>query len=161
GDRRPGPARLPARPGLRPRDGRRRHGPLGGAAAPPDTGAAVSFTAMVKLAVLAVLALASLALAAVEAAFYLLKRRRLGHLARQTRGAELVNRYLADPPTLLMPVHMGTYTAHMSMTLVIASLFLELDARWALVVAFLAMVIYLLVFRLTVPYAVVRRNPER
>src|SRR5262249_22525306 len=81
GDRRPGPARLPARPGLRPRDGRRRHGPLGGAAAPPDTGAAVSFTAMVKLAVLAVLALASLALAAVEAAFYLLKRRRLGHLA--------------------------------------------------------------------------------
>jgi CBS domain containing-hemolysin-like protein len=121
----------------------------------------VSFTAMVKLAVLAALALASLGLACVEAAFYLLKRRRLGHLSLQNPRAELVNRYLEDPPLLLMPVHMGTYTAHMSMALVIASLFLELDARWALVVAFLSMMIYLLVFRLTVPYALVRRNPER
>jgi len=116
---------------------------------------------IVKLVVLALLALVSLVLACVEAAFYLLKRRRLGHLALQNPRAELVNRYLEDPPSLLMPVHMGTYTAHMSMTLVIASLFLALDARWALVVAFLAMMIYLLVFRLTVPYALVRRNPER
>ena len=121
----------------------------------------MNLTMMVKLAVLAALALASLGLACVEAAFYLLKRRRLGHLALQNPRAELVNRYLEDPPLLLMPVHMGTYTAHMSMALVIASLFLELDARWALVVAFLAMMIYLLVFRLTVPYALVRRNPER
>jgi len=121
----------------------------------------VNLTMMVKLAVLAALALASLGLACVEAAFYLLKRRRLGHLALQNPRAELVNRYIEDPPLLLMPVHMGTYTAHMSMALVIASLFLALDARWALVVAFLAMMIYLLVFRLTVPYALVRRNPER
>ena len=118
-------------------------------------------TILLKLLLLGVLAAVSLSLACVEAAFYLLKRRRLGHLALQNPRAELVNRYLEDPPTLLMPVHMGTYTAHTGMALVIASLFLSLDARWALVVAFLAMVIYLLVFRLTVPYALVRRNPER
>jgi putative hemolysin len=118
-------------------------------------------TILVKLLLLGVLATVSLTLACVEAAFYLLKRRRLGHLALQNPRAELVNRYLDDPPTLLMPVHMGTYTAHTGMALVIASLFLSLDARWALVVSFLAMVIYLLVFRLTVPYALVRRNPER
>jgi putative hemolysin len=118
-------------------------------------------TILLKLLLLAILAAVSLTLACVEAAFYLLKRRRLGHLALQNPRAELVNRYLEDPPTLLMPVHMGTYTAHTGMALVIASLFLSLDARWALVVAFLAMVIYLLVFRLSVPYALVRRNPER
>ena len=66
-----------------------------------------------------------------EASFYLLKRRRLGHLALQNPRAELVNRYLEDPPTLLMPVHMGTYTAHVGMTLVITSLFLSLDALGA------------------------------
>jgi CBS domain containing-hemolysin-like protein len=118
-------------------------------------------TIVVKIILLAVLAAVSLMLASVEAAFYLLKRRRLGHLALQNPRAELVNRYLEDPPTLLMPVHMGTYTAHTGMALVIASLFLSLDARWALVVSFFTMVIYLLVFRLTVPYALVRRNPER
>ena len=118
-------------------------------------------TILLKVLLLGVLATVSLTLACVEAAFYLLKRRRLGHLALQNPRAELVNRYLDDPPTLLMPVHMGTYTAHTGMALVIASLFLGLDARWALVVSFLAMVIYLLVFRLTVPYALVRRNPER
>jgi magnesium and cobalt exporter, CNNM family len=118
-------------------------------------------TIIVKLILLAVLAAVSLMLASVEAAFYLLKRRRLSHLALQNPRAELVNRYLDDPPTLLMPVHMGTYTAHTGMALVIASLFLTLDARWALVVSFFTMVIYLLVFRLTLPYALVRRNPER
>jgi len=111
--------------------------------------------------VLAVLAAASLLLASVEAAFYLLKRRRLSHVALQNPRAEIVNRYLEDPPALLMPVHMGTYTAHVAMTVVIAALFLHNLGQWAMLVAFLSMVIYLLVFRLSVPYALVRRNPER
>ena len=55
---------------------------------------------------------------------YLIKRRRLSHLALQNPRAELVNRYLDDPPTLLMPVHIGTYTAHMGMTIVITAFFL-------------------------------------
>jgi CBS domain containing-hemolysin-like protein len=38
---------------------------------------------------------------------------------------------------------------------------MDLIDRWALVVAFGAMVIYLLLFRLSIPYALVRRNPER
>jgi CBS domain containing-hemolysin-like protein len=114
-----------------------------------------------KVLFLIVLALASLSLAAVEAAFYLVKRRKLSHISLHNPRAETVNRYLDDPPSLLMPVHMGTYTAHVAMTLGIASLFTDLIDRWALVVAFGAMVIYLLLFRLSIPYALVRRNPER
>jgi len=120
---------------------------------------------MVALKVLAlVLMIAfSICLAAVEAAFYLLKRRRLSHVALHNRRAELVNRYLEDPPTLLMPVHMGTYTAHVAMTVIITSLLLGIVEwhDWALIVSFGIMLIYLLVFRLTAPYTLVRRNPER
>ena len=113
------------------------------------------------LAVLVLLAGLSIFMASVEAAFYLIKRRRLSHLALQNPRAELVNRYLDDPPTLLMPVHIGTYTAHMGMTIVITALFLEYLDHWAMLVAFGAMMAYLLLFRLTVPYALVRRSPER
>ena len=113
--------------------------------------------------VLVLMVAISVSLAAVEAAFYLLKRRRLSHIAHQNRRAELVNRYLEDPPTLLMPVHIGTYTAHVAMTVTVASLLLRIaDLHdWALIVSFAIMLVYLLVFRLTAPYALVRRNPER
>lgn len=114
-----------------------------------------------RLTLLVALALASLGLAAVEAAFYMLKRRRLSHLGLQNSRADLVNRYLEDPPSLLMPVHMGTYTAHVGMTVIITSLFLEHIEHWALLVAFTVMIVYLLVFRLSAPYALVRRDPER
>ena len=114
-----------------------------------------------EVTLLVILATASIALAAVEAAFYLLKRRRLSHVAMPNPRAELANRYLDDPPTLLMPIHIGTFTAHAGMTVIITVLFLDLLAHWAMLVAFLAMLIYLLLFRLTLPYALVRRNPER
>jgi CBS domain containing-hemolysin-like protein len=114
-----------------------------------------------NVGLLLLLATASGALAAVEAAFYLVRRRRLSHIALQNPRAELVNRYLEDPPALLMPIHMGTYTAHVGMTVVIASMLLERLEGWAMLVAFLSMVGYLLTFRLTLPYALVRRNPER
>jgi CBS domain containing-hemolysin-like protein len=114
-----------------------------------------------EVLLLVALAVASILLAAVEAAFYLIKRRRLSHVSMQNPRAELVNRYLEDPPTLLMPIHMGTYTAHVAMTVIITSLFLDLLAHWAMLVAFGAMVVYLLLFRLTLPYALVRRSPER
>jgi putative hemolysin len=104
---------------------------------------------------------ASVTLAAVEAAFYLLKRRRLTHVSVQNPRAELVNRYLQDPPTLLMPVHMGTYTAHVAMTVLLISLLLDALGQWAMPAAFLFMIVYLLVFRLSMPYTFVRRNPER
>ncbi|PYQ52957.1 MAG: hypothetical protein DMF78_10245 [Acidobacteria bacterium] len=103
----------------------------------------------------------SIFLAAVEAAFYLVKRRRLAHLALNNRRAELVNEYLEDAPSLLLPIHIGTYTAHVAITIVITSLFLEHLQQWAMAVAFAAMVIYLLLVRLTLPYTLVRRNPER
>jgi CBS domain containing-hemolysin-like protein len=116
-----------------------------------------------QVLVLVLMIAISLSLAAVEAAFYLLKRRRLSHVALHNRRAELVNRYLEDPPTLLMPVHIGTYTAHVAMTVTVASLLLRLMDHhdWALIVSFAIMLVYLLVFRLTAPYALVRRNPER
>ncbi len=114
-----------------------------------------------SLGLLALLALLSLGLASVEAAFYLIKRRRLGHLALQNPRAEIVNRYLEDPPLLLMPVHMGTYTAHVAMTVVITAVLLDSIHHWAIVVAFTSMCAYLVLFRLTLPYALVRRSPER
>ena len=119
--------------------------------------------AALKVAILLLMIAISIYLAAVEAAFYLLKRRRLSHVALHNRRAELVNRYLEDPPTLLMPIHMGTYTAHVAMTVTITSLLLGLlhHHDWALIVSFGIMLVYLLVFRLTAPYALVRRNPER
>jgi CBS domain containing-hemolysin-like protein len=107
------------------------------------------------------LAAASIALATVEAAFYLLRRRRLSHVALQNPRAEMVNRYLEDPPTLLMPVHIGAFTAHAGMTVIITGLFLDWLSHWAILVAFCVMLIYLLLFRLTLPYTLVRRNPER
>jgi putative hemolysin len=115
----------------------------------------------VEVVLLVLLATASIGLAAVEAAFYLLKRRRLSYVAMANPRAELANRYLEDPPTLLMPIHVGTFTAHAGMTVIITVLFLDFLAHWATVVAFLAMLAYLLLFRLTLPYAIVRRNPER
>jgi magnesium and cobalt exporter, CNNM family len=119
--------------------------------------------AALKIAVLLLMIAISVSLAAVEAAFYLLKRRRLSHIAHHNRRAELVNRYLEDPPTLLMPVHIGTYTAHVAMTVTVTSLLLDLMDHhdWALIVSFAIMLVYLLVLRLTAPYALVRRNPER
>lgn len=103
----------------------------------------------------------SIFLATVEAAFYLVKRRRLAHLAVNNRRAELVNRYLEDPPSLLMPIHIGTYTAHVGITVVITAMFHDRLHQGAIVVAFGVMVIYLLLIRLTLPYSLVRRNPER
>jgi putative hemolysin len=115
------------------------------------------FTAVILL----LLAVASIALAAVEAAFYLMKRRRLSHVSMQNPRAELANRYLEDPPTLLMPVHIGTFTAHSGMTVILTSLLFDSLSHWAMLASFAAMVAYLLLFRLTLPYALVRRNPER
>jgi CBS domain containing-hemolysin-like protein len=113
------------------------------------------------IALLLLLAVASIALAAVEAAFYLVKRRRLSHVSMQNPRADLANRYLEDPPTLLMPVHIGTFTAHTAMTVVLTSLLLDPLAHWAILATLAAMMAYLLLFRLTLPYALVRRNPER
>ncbi len=114
-----------------------------------------------QIALFVLLASASVALATVEAGFYMVKRRRLGHLALQNSRAEIVNRYLDDPPSLLMPVHLGTYTAHVGMTVMITTLLLDYIGPWAALIAFTVMLVYLLVFRLSVPYALVRRNPER
>src|SRR5262249_36492170 len=66
-----------------------------------------------------------------------------------------------DPPSLLMPIHIGTYTLHVAITALITAMFLDRLQHWAIVVAFGVMVIYLLLVRLTLPYSLVRRNPER
>jgi putative hemolysin len=118
---------------------------------------------MIGVPLLGVLGLAiiSVALACVEAAYYLLRRRRLSHLAGDERRAELAQRYLDDPSLLLMPLHLGTYMAHVVMTALITVALLDSIQRWALAVAILAMVIYLLLFRITLPYTLVRSDPER
>jgi len=117
---------------------------------------------VIAIVVMVLLAVVSITLASVEAAFYLVKRRRLRHLEQNPR-AELVNRYLEDPQTLLMPIHMGTYTAHVVMTVIITMLLTEHGHLhpWALAGAVGFMILYLLLFRLTLPYSLVWRNPER
>ncbi len=108
-----------------------------------------------------VLAAFSILLAALEAAFYLLKRRHLGPVAVANPRAALVNAYLADPPSLLMPVHVGTYLAHVGMTVLLTATLLDWLHHGALLVALGAMILYLFLFRMTLPYAIVRRNPEK
>jgi putative hemolysin len=104
----------------------------------------------------------SITLATFEAAFYSVKRRNLHKLADEgSKEMERLSRYFADPPSILMPIHIGTYTAHVAMTVLLTVLLLDLLNRWAMLVALVTMVIYLLIFRLTLPYAIARRGPER
>ena len=115
-----------------------------------------------RVALLLVLAGLSIFLAAVEASYHLLKRRRLAQLLRHDEAKEaLVEPYIENPPRLLMPVHLGTYTAHVAMTVIIASLFYDLMTHWAMLVAFAAMMAYLLLVRVSVPYLLVSQDPER
>jgi putative hemolysin len=116
---------------------------------------------IVTLLVFALVISMSVSLSAVEAAYYLARRRKLGHLSMQNPRAELVNRYLDDPPALLMPIQLGTYTAHVGLTAALISVLLDAVGHWSILLAFGLMIGYLLVFRLTLPYALVRKNPER
>jgi putative hemolysin len=118
---------------------------------------------MIWLSALIVLALAaiSVGLSTLEAAYYLTRRRQLAHVGAQHSHAELAHKYLDDPGRLLMPIQMGTYMAHVTMTAVMTAALLDYLQHWAVLVAMLSMVIYLLLFRLTLPYALVRKSPER
>ena len=103
----------------------------------------------------------SVFLASVEASFNLLKRRRLSQVGfHDEKRVELAQAYLEDPPRIVMPVHLGTYTAHVGMTVIITSLAFRLIDQWAMLAAFGVMMGYLLVFRVSVPYYIVRKEPE-
>src|SRR5512143_475734 len=116
---------------------------------------ALQFTVIVFLAALSVF------LATVEASFNLMKRRRLSQVGFHDEGRlQLAQSYLDDPPRMLMPVHLGTYTAHVGMTVVITSLAFRLVDHWAMLTAFGIMMAYLLLFRLSMPYMFVRQDPE-
>jgi CBS domain containing-hemolysin-like protein len=118
---------------------------------------------MIGLQVFLVVLLAGLSvfLATVEASFNLLKRRRLTAVAfHDPARIELAQRYLEDPPRMLMPVHLGTYTAHVGMTVIITSLAFRLVDHWAMLTAFGVMMAYLLLFRVSMPYILVRQDPE-
>lgn len=104
----------------------------------------------------------SISLATIEAAFYLVKRRNLHKMADEdSPELEKLSHYFEDPPSILMPIHIGTYTAHVAMTVLLTVLLLDLLNHWAMLVALVTMFIYLLIFRLTLPYAIARRGPER
>jgi CBS domain containing-hemolysin-like protein len=103
----------------------------------------------------------SVFLASVEASFNLLKRRRLSQVGfHDEKRVELAQHYIEDPPRIVMPVHLGTYTAHVGMTVIITSLIFHLVDQWAMLVAFGVMMAYLLLFRVSVPYILVRQDPE-
>ena len=118
---------------------------------------------MIALQVSLIVLLAGLSvfLATVEASFNLMKRRRLTQVGFHDEARlEIAKRYLDDPPRMLMPVHLGTYTAHVGMTVIITSLAFRLVDHWAMLAAFGVMMAYLLLFRLSVPYILVRQDPE-
>jgi CBS domain containing-hemolysin-like protein len=118
---------------------------------------------MIALQITLVVLLAGLSifLATVEASFNLLKRRRLTQVGfHDEKRVELAQSYLEAPPRIVMAVHLGTYTAHVGMTVIITSLvFRQLD-HWAMLAAFGVMMAYLLLFRVSVPYILVRNDPE-
>ncbi len=114
-----------------------------------------------QIAVILFLAALSVFLATVEASFNLLKRRRLSQVGFHDEGRlQLAQTYLDDPPRMLIPVHLGTYTAHVGMTVVITSLAFRAVDHWAMLTAFGVMMAYLLLFRLSMPYMFVRQDPE-
>ncbi len=118
---------------------------------------------MIPLQLLLVLFLAGLSmfLATVEASFNLAKRRRMSQVGFHDEArVELAQTYVDDPPRLLMPVHFGTYTAHVGMTVIITSMVFRLVQHWAMLAAFGVMMVYLLLFRVSLPYILVRQNPE-
>ena len=118
---------------------------------------------MIPLQLLLVLLLAALSmfLATVEASFNLTKRRRLTQVGFDDETKlELAQRYLEDPPRLLMAAHFGTYTAHIAMTVIITTMMFRALEYWATLAAFGLMMAYLLLFRVSVPYILVRRSPE-
>jgi putative hemolysin len=107
------------------------------------------------------LAVLSVFLASVEASFNLLKRRRISQVGfHDEKRVELAQSYVEDPPRIVMPVHLGTYTAHVGMTVIITSLAFRLVDHWAMLAAFGVMMAYLLLFRVSVPYILVRQDPE-
>ncbi len=119
---------------------------------------------MISLQILLVLFLVglSLFLATVEAAFNLAKRRRLTQVGFHDEARlNLAQLYVDDPPRLLMPVQVGTYTAHVGMTVVITSMVFRVLEHWAMLAAFGVMVVYLLLFRVSLPYILVRKDPEQ
>lgn len=114
-----------------------------------------------QVGLIAFLAVLSVFLATVEASFNLLKRRRVSQVGfDDEKRIELAQSYLEDPPRIVMPVHLGTYTAHVGMTVVITSLTFRLVDHWAPLAAFGVMMAYLLLFRVSVPYVLVRQDPE-
>lgn len=117
---------------------------------------------LLGLVAIALCATVSILLATIEAAFYLVKRRNLHRMVDEDAPEmEKLSRYFEDPPSILMPIHIGTYTAHVGMTVLVTVLLLDLLGHWAMAVALVAMVVYLLIFRLTLPYSIARRGPER
>ncbi len=114
-----------------------------------------------QIAVIVLLAALSVFLATVEASYNQMKRRRLSQVGFHDEGRlQLAQSYVDDPPRMLMPVHLGTYTAHVGMTVVITSLAFRLVDHWAMLTAFGVMMAYLLLFRLSMPYMFVRQDPE-
>jgi putative hemolysin len=114
-----------------------------------------------QVALIVILIGLSVFLATVEASFNLMKRRRLTQVGFHDEArVELGQRYLDDPPQMLMPVQLGTYTAHVGMTVIITSLAFRLVDHWAMLTAFGIMMAYLLLFRVSMPYMLVRQDPE-
>jgi CBS domain containing-hemolysin-like protein len=118
-----------------------------------------------SLALIGVAALVGLALflAIVDAALHHSSRISLRLLA-ESRGAaeaELINRFLEDRLSVLMPLRLGTQAAMVGVTVLLTELFISVGIPRALLLAFFTMLLVLLVFRELLPNIIAVKSPER
>ena len=108
---------------------------------------------------LGVLALAAVYLGSVSAAFAVLMRLSLRLLAERGNRSSRLGVYLDDPVQLFLPVRAMLGAVHISVTLVLATVF-WLDSAAALLWIVLGSFAFILLFEHLLPSFIVRRDPE-
>ena len=68
---------------------------------------------------------------------------------------------LEDPMRLLLPLRIGLQGAFIGITVLVTGLYLHSEIRFALLAAFLTILLLFLVFREAMPNIIARKNPER
>jgi len=80
---------------------------------------------------------------------------------KDTWKAELIERYLEDPMSLLLPLRVGFQSAMVGVTVLLTELFVAAGVEHALALAFVSMLLILLVFREVLPNVIALKSPER
>ncbi len=74
---------------------------------------------------------------------------------------EILNLIAEDRLQILIPLHLGTQTCSLTLSIVVTKLSLEWSLNYGLFIAFGVMVLVVLLFRQIIPWVITARNPER